>query len=107
MVFTGGVFCLKQRITCIKGNVASCGKSSSIDQVNCKQALEAVKNEKKNERETLTEVRLGVNINAKANLWMTKSLRLTVLENKHTYLVKWISLQGHHLHQRIETSEYK
>lgn len=47
MVFTGGVFCLKQRITCIKGNVASCGKSSSIDQVNCKQALEAVKNEKK------------------------------------------------------------
>lgn len=65
MVFTGGVYRLKQHIAHIKGNVAPCGKSTPVDQVKCKckQALEAVK-KKDDKREMLAEVRSEVNINA-------------------------------------------
>lgn len=42
-MLSGGVFRLKQHIAGIKGNVISCYRSTPIDQVKCKRALEEVK----------------------------------------------------------------
>lgn len=61
-VISGGVFRLKQHIARIKGNVISCDKSTPIDQVKCKRALEEVKNLKENKRKALEESRAEVNI---------------------------------------------
>lgn len=61
-MLSGGVFRLKQHIAGIKGNVISCYRSTPIDQVKCKRALEEVKNMKENKRKTLKESRAEVNI---------------------------------------------
>ena len=50
-----GVFRLKQHIAGIKGNVISCDRSTPINQVKCKRALEEVRNMKENKRKTLEE----------------------------------------------------
>lgn len=68
MVFTGGVFRLKQHIARVKGNVAPCGKSTPVDQAKCKQALDAVKKRKDSKREMATEVRAEVSMTLNLNL---------------------------------------
>ncbi|WOH11702.1 hypothetical protein DCAR_0831193 [Daucus carota subsp. sativus] len=54
-VLSGVVFRLKQHIARIKGNVISCDRSTPINQVKCKRALEEVRNMKENKRKTLEE----------------------------------------------------
>lgn len=84
-MFTGGVYHIKQHIARIKGNVAPCGKSTPVDQVKCKQALEAVKKRKDAKRETLEEVMSGVNISANSKIADDEVVEIDGVRNKSTF----------------------
>jgi hypothetical protein len=61
-VYSGGIYRMKQHIGHIKGNVASCPKSTKEDQAKCQEALLAAKNKKKEKKKDDKEIREEVDI---------------------------------------------
>ena len=60
--FSGGVYRLKEHVGHIKGNVASCTRSTKENIDSCRKAIEDGKNKKRNKRKEEDEIRAGVNI---------------------------------------------
>ncbi|KAK2655648.1 hypothetical protein Ddye_008700 [Dipteronia dyeriana] len=60
--FSGGLFRLKQHIAQIAGNVSKCPKSTSEDQVRCKQALDDARTKKKIKNQVDHEIRTEVDL---------------------------------------------